>query len=105
MAAVAFDTHKYIKSLEDAGVPLQQAEAQAKVLAEAIEVTLASKQDLQNIKNELKSDIADLKSELKSDMAGLKVEIANSKSIMIMWLVGAMIAQTGIIITILKMTH
>ncbi len=84
MAAVAFDTHKYIKSLEEAGVPLLQAEAQAKVLAEAIDVTLATKQDLQNVKSEL------------------MVEIANTKTSLIMWIVGLLIGQTGILFWVIN---
>jgi len=37
-----FDTHKYVRRLEAAGVPLNQAEIQAEVLTEAFNVNLES---------------------------------------------------------------
>jgi len=37
-----FDTHKYVRRLEEAGVPLKQAEAQAELLTEAFNVNLES---------------------------------------------------------------
>ena len=38
MATTAFDTHKFVKRLEEVGVPLPQAEAQAELLTEAFAV-------------------------------------------------------------------
>jgi len=40
MAITTFDTLKYVRKLEEAGVPAQQAEAQAEVLTEAFNVNL-----------------------------------------------------------------
>lgn len=42
MAITTFDTHKFIRRLEKAGVPLEQAEAQAEVLTEAFTLNLES---------------------------------------------------------------
>ncbi|MDA1372201.1 MAG: DUF1640 domain-containing protein [Proteobacteria bacterium] len=42
MAITTFDTHKFVRRLEKAGVPLEQAEAQAEVLTEAFNVNLES---------------------------------------------------------------
>ncbi len=42
MAINTFDTHKFVRRLEKAGVPLEQAEAQAEVLTEAFNVNLES---------------------------------------------------------------
>ena len=42
MAIATFDTHKFIRRLEEAGVPLKQAEIQAEVLTEAFNVNLES---------------------------------------------------------------
>ena len=42
MAIATFDTHKFIRRLEEAGVPLKQAEAQAEVMTEAFNVNLES---------------------------------------------------------------
>ena len=40
MAITIFDTHKFVRRLEQAGVPLEQAEVQAEVLTEAFNVNL-----------------------------------------------------------------
>ena len=42
MALTAFDTHKFVRRLEQAGVPTEQAEVQAEVLTEAFTVNLES---------------------------------------------------------------
>ena len=42
MAITTFDTHKFVRRLELAGVPLEQAEVQAEVLTEAFMVNLES---------------------------------------------------------------
>jgi hypothetical protein len=58
MSAVTFDTLKFVKELESAGMPQAQAEAQAKalanVLSESLDTTLATKADIQEVKSELK---------------------------------------------------
>ena len=40
MTLTTFDTHKFVRRLEKAGVPLEQAEVQAEVLTEAFNVNL-----------------------------------------------------------------
>ena len=40
MAITAFDTYKFIRRLEQAGMPVEQAEVQAEVLMEAFTVNL-----------------------------------------------------------------
>ena len=42
MAITTFDTHTFVRRLEEAGVPLEQAEVQAEVLTEAFNVNLES---------------------------------------------------------------
>lgn len=52
---------------------------EAQILASAMEAkeNLATKEDLLNLKVELKGDIADLRTELKGDIAGLRTDIDN----------------------------
>ena len=49
MASITFDTHKYVKDLESAGVPQVQAEAfvraQQEILSQTLDSTLATKAD------------------------------------------------------------
>lgn len=50
MATITFDTHKFVKELESAGMPSAQAEAfvraQQEILAQALDTTLATKSDI-----------------------------------------------------------
>jgi protein-L-isoaspartate O-methyltransferase len=58
MAAVTFDTLKFVERLKAAGVPEEQAkalsEAQREVFAGALDTTLATKADVVRIETELK---------------------------------------------------
>ena len=51
MSAVAFDTLKFVKTLRNAGFSEDQAEAQAEAFAAAIDMNLATKQDIVELKS------------------------------------------------------
>jgi len=51
---MAFDTLTYAKKLQEAGVPPQQAETHAWALKETVEDTLATKQDLQLVRQDVR---------------------------------------------------
>ena len=57
MATVTFDTLKFVEKLRAAGVPEPQAKAQAEVLvsalSEAMEVQLATKQDIRDVRSDI----------------------------------------------------
>jgi hypothetical protein len=57
MSTIAFDTHKFVKSLQTAGVPTEQAEAfvhaQQEILAQALDSTLATRSDLERVERKL----------------------------------------------------
>ena len=60
MAVATFDTLKFANTLKTAGVPAQQAEAQAVAFAEVIQINfkdLSTKDDLTQTKLELKQEI------------------------------------------------
>ena len=72
--------------------------------------TLATKTDL----NEVKADIAAVKADLtgvKADVAALrrematKAELAETKADILKWMFGAMAAQTGLIVALVKLLH
>ena len=42
MTISAFDTHKFVRRLENAGIPLEQAELQAEIFQEAFAMNLES---------------------------------------------------------------
>ena len=55
-----FNALKYVEELKNAGMPEKQAEAQIRVLNEVVDSELASKQDVETVRKELKRDIKEL---------------------------------------------
>jgi hypothetical protein len=54
MATITFDTHKFIRTLKDSGIPENQAEAIAEAFKEAhLEAELATKTDLRELEYRL----------------------------------------------------
>jgi hypothetical protein len=57
MSTITFDTLQYVDTLTSAGVPEAQAKAMAKAQAQAIDsatdIRLATKGDIQDLKNEM----------------------------------------------------
>ena len=78
MASITFDTLKLARKLEAAGFPAQQAAATAQALAEALSESVVTR------------DYLDLR------LAELKVELLS-------WMFGALAAQAGIIVALLKL--
>ncbi len=77
---VTFDTLEYVKELKEGGFSDKQADAMAqaqkKVINEAIDNSLAAK-----------GDINDAKLELKTDIQGVKAEL-----LILKWMLGVVIA-------------
>lgn len=77
MSAVTFDTLKFAKTLESAGMPARQAEAEALALQDALaESELATKQDV---------------SELRHELRETRTEI-NGKLALLQWMLAAVLA-------------
>ena len=49
MSTITFDTHKFVKRLTEAGMPVQKAEILAEEQAELIDERLATKDDLERL--------------------------------------------------------
>ena len=52
-----YDTHKFVIKMTQAGMPQSQAEVLAEAHVELMETTLATKQDLKDLKAEMTSKI------------------------------------------------
>jgi hypothetical protein len=78
MSTLTFDTLKYAERLRAAGVPEQQAKAEAEalrdVLSEALESTLATKSDVQQVVHRM--DVFDAKIDKLSWMMGILIALA-----------------------------
>lgn len=76
---VAFDTLAFANRLKHAGVAPEQAEAQAEAMVDVMTTltqdSLATKQDLNELRAEVKQDITELRSEVKQDITELRVEV------------------------------
>jgi phage host-nuclease inhibitor protein Gam len=78
MAVATFGTLKFANALKAAGVPDKQAEAEATVLSEALQLNLkelATKDDLASTKGDLKREIDDFRKEVKQDIDSFRKEV------------------------------
>lgn len=101
MSVVAFDTHKFVKRLREAGFTEPQAEAVTQAVQEAASIdltALATKQDLA----EVQRDIAELRQSSKSDVreAELRLEakIAETKADLLKTIVGAVVFNSAVVL-------
>ena len=91
----AFDTHKYIKELTASGFDERQAEVIIKSILEGRDYDvskLATKEQLENTRKELKGDISSLDNKIEATKKELSkdIEVATSRleATIIKWMVG-----------------
>ncbi|MDT0358134.1 hypothetical protein RJO15_20265 [Herbaspirillum huttiense F1] len=85
MATTLFDTHEYVKRLEAAGIPRDQAEAHATGLAEAMNSELVTKTDLNAFRAEVSNNFASV----ATSFAEVRGQFELLK-----WMLGFMLAGT-----------
>lgn len=94
MAAVTFDTLKFVERLEKSGISREQAsaiaEAQKESISEILDSTLSTKGDISSLRTEIQS----VKSELRIEMTAIKGEMTSVKY-MLATLVAIAIANFG----------
>ena len=74
-----FDTHKYIKSLQETGFNEKQAEMLVKSLLESRDFDLSILATREQV-SEVKKEIAQLDNKLSKEIAEVKIEISEVKS-------------------------
>ena len=110
MGVLAFDTHKAVKVLQDAGADEHLAEAVVNTIGSAMGENVATKVDIA----ELKAEIAELKAATKAEItelaAATKAEIAKSEAAtkaeiaeLKVWLLGHLWVAVGVIIGALSL--
>ncbi len=87
--AISFDTLAYAKKLLAVGFTQQQAEVQAEALIEIVDEHIATKRDLKEM-------------EVKLELT-LRREIQESKTDLIKWVAGMLVAQAAIVATLVKL--
>lgn len=110
-AAIPFDTHRFVRNLVASGFTEKQAEALADEHVNLINSNLATKTDIESIRADIEalrlstsSDIETLRLSTESKIESLRfsteANIASSKFEMVKWMIGAMIAQSAVIVTL-----
>lgn len=79
--AVAFDTRRFVKRLTESGFTEKQAETLAEEQVALLNANLVT----------------------KADLAAVRVDLAAVKADILKWLVGALIAQGGLIVALVKL--
>lgn len=110
MLAVAFDTLKLARKLENAGFPPRQAQDVSAALAETVpewqaSTNLATQDDVRKAKEEVQEDVKNLRDEVHQIELSLHSKISDTKNDMIKWFVGISITQGVAVITLLRFLH
>src|SRR5260363_2398 len=130
LPAFTFDTHKFVCKLKGAGFNDQQAEALTDAVQESqASLNVATKQDVVDVRRDMEQGFADVRREigdLRKDMdakfagvdakfagleqrfdskldravSGLRQEMSDMKFVLIKWIVGLGLAQTGLWFTL-----
>ena len=129
--AIVFDSHRFVRNLTASGFTERQAEVLANEQVQLLNGNLATKTDLEgvqlevegvrlevegvrleveairletaNVKSELEVKIANVQAALEVKLANLDAKIASSKSDVLKWTFAALIAQGGVIVTLIKL--
>ena len=101
-----FDTHEYIKDLQQGNVPLKQAEAHSNALKKVLNEELATKRDLNELETRLEakidSKISEVHIQLKDLEGRLNTKIDTAILSLIKWLVPLLIGQTGLLFLLIR---
>ena len=97
--AIAFDTHRFVKRLTENGFTEQQAEVLADEQVQLLNTNLATQADVAAIHQ----DIAEVQRDIEVLRQETKANLAEIKSDLLKWMTGALIAQGGVIVALLKL--
>ncbi len=111
--AIAFDTHRFVKHLTESGFTEKQAETLAEEQVALLNTNLATKADIETVKADIealrlatKADIEALRLATKADIEALRLatqsDISLLKADLLKWMFGALIAQGGLIVALVK---
>jgi hypothetical protein len=93
MTTITFDTHEFIKTLQDAGFEAKQAEAVSTAFKQASgESDLATGQDI----DDLRRDMRELEIRLESKISDVKYDLVK-------WIAGMLLAQAGLVAALVKL--
>jgi len=97
VSVLVFDTHDFVQRLQGVGFSEDQAEVLTRLQQESVNATLeqvhnteiATKQDLKETELALKHDFREMELKLELKISETNTKIAETKSELIRWIVGA----------------
>ena len=99
MSALAFDTHKAVTALKQAGFAEPQAEAVVTTMGEALGGNVATKADLAAVQAKLEADIAAVRTEI----AAVRTEVAQEFKALYKQLWVMAVGIVGLTVTLVKL--
>ena len=101
--AIAFDTHRFVKRLTESGFTEKQAETLAEEHVALLNSNLATKTDIEALRQETKTDIARVEAAVETLRQETRASIEAMKADLLKWMFGALIAQGGLIVALVKL--
>lgn len=93
MTTLTFDTHQFIRTLQDAGFEQPQAEIVANAFKEASsQAEIVTKSDIDLVRRDMRE------SELR-----LEAKISDIKYDLVKWIAGMLLAQAGLVAALVKL--
>ncbi|WP_334473750.1 DUF1640 domain-containing protein [Arsenophonus sp. PmNCSU2021_1] len=113
MGQVAFDTQEFVETLENAGLPKDQARAISIAVRKSHEVAdVATKADIVEVKHEIAEvnrNVADIRKDLSAEIADVRKDMENRFDKLGLQLTvrlgGMLILAIGALTAILKLVH
>jgi hypothetical protein len=106
MSVLAIDTLKLARKLEAGGFTPQQAAAAAEALGECLATAtsdMATKADFTDLRRDLRETELRLEARMTTLEARMTTTVADAKAEILKWMFGAMVAQTGLIVALIKL--
>ena len=96
---INFDTHRFVKRLVASGLAEETAEVLADEQSRLLTDNLASK-------NDLNTGLAAVRADLDAGLAGVRADfekgLASTEARLMRWMAGLLIAQGGVIVTLIS---
>jgi hypothetical protein len=96
MTQLILDTHAAVNELVSAGMPERQAETVVRQQARLLEQNLATKADVEALRQATKADIEALRQETKAGIEAAKMDL-------IKWIFGINVGTVSLIVAMIKL--
>ena len=104
--AIAFDSHRFVKRLTENGFTEAQAEVLADEQITLLNANLATRQNIADVQKEMtdiRKEIIDIRKDIEVLRQETRADIERLKSDLLKWMFGALIAQGGLVVALIKL--